>query len=248
MRKLLVVNSNTSAAATDRIAAGCAARVGSETRVRYVNATAGPQGIDTRLDVALSAVETVRVVAQHRDDFDAFVVACGLDPGLDAARQVTDKPVLGIAEAGMLVACTLGATFSVLVPLRAQVTAMKELVDHYGLRSRLASVRPVEMTTAELIGGRERLTAQLVTVARLAVEEDLAEVVVLTGSVMGGLEDELTPEVGVPVVSGMVCAIKLAEALIDLRVHTSHRYTYRTVTKHDRLTGYADFQEVYSAE
>ncbi len=248
MRKLLVVNSNTSAAATDRIAAGCATHVGADTRVRYVNATDGPQGIDTRLDVAVSAVETARIVAQHRDDFDAFVVACGLDPGLDAARQVTDKPVIGIAEAGMLVACTLGATFSVLVPMGAQVTVMRDLVDHYGLRSRLASVRPVEMTTAELIGGRERLTMQLVGAARLAVDEDLAEVVVLTGSVMAGLEEELTSGVGVPVLSGMVCAIKLAEALIDLRVHTSHRYTYRTVAKHDRLIGYADLQEVYSAE
>ncbi len=213
MRKLLVVNSNTSAAATERIATGCAAHVGSNTQVTYLTAAAGPQGIDTRLDVAISAVETARIVAQRRHDFDAFVVACGLDPGLDAARQVTDRPVIGIAEAGMLLACTLGARFSVLVPMRAQVTAMRELVDHYGLRGRLASVRPVDMTTAELIGGRARLKGHLLTAARLAVDEDLAEVIVLTGSVRAGLDDELTPEVGVPVVSGMVCAIKLAETL-----------------------------------
>jgi allantoin racemase len=184
--RLLVVNSNTSVSATQRIAAGCAGYVRPMTEVSYVNVEAGPQGIDTPLDRAISGLGTARAIALHRHTFDAFVVACGMDPGLDAARQVTDKPVVGIAEAGMLMACTLGARFSVLVPMRSSTAPMQDLVGHYGLTSRLASIVPLEMATSELIDGPGALRARVLEAARTAHERDLAEVVVMTGSVMVG--------------------------------------------------------------
>jgi len=147
----------------------------------------------------------------------------------------------------MLIACTLGAKFSVLISMRSGTAAMEELVGRYGLRSRLASVVAVEMATAELIRGGDPLRERLISAARRAIDEDMAEVIVLTGSVMGGLEQEVTRQTGVPALSGMVCAIKLAENLVDLGVRTSHLYKYRTFHKLDRLIGYADLQQVYSA-
>jgi Asp/Glu/hydantoin racemase len=76
MRRILVVNSNTSTVATEHIRARCAARVDAATHVTYVNIEAGPQGIDSLLDRAIAGIETVRVITQHREEFDAFVVAC----------------------------------------------------------------------------------------------------------------------------------------------------------------------------
>ena len=246
MRRLLVVNSNTSSLATERIRAGCAPHVDAATQVTYVNTEAGPQGIDSLLDRAIAGLETVRVIAQHRTVFDAFVVACGSDPGLDVARQVTDRPVVGIAEAAMLMACTLGAKFSVLIPMRSETTAMEELVRHYGLSSRLASIEALELTTAEMIGGVDLLRQRVVRAAQTVADRDLAEVVIMTGSVMAGLEQDVTREVGIPALSGMVCGIKLAETLVDLGVRTSHRHKYRTFHKLDHLVGYPDLQHVYS--
>jgi allantoin racemase len=245
--KLLVVNSNTSTAATERIRTGCEPHLRPGAQASYLNAEAGPQGIDSLLDVAVSGIETLRLIARHRDDYDAFVVACGLDPMLDAARQVTDKPVVGIAEAGMLFACTLGATFSILITNRAQTSFVRETVRHYGLERRLASVRALETTTAQMIGGLDQMHDRLVAAARQAVEEDLAEVIVLTGSIFGLVAPAIAPRVGVPVLSGLVCAVKLAQDLVELGVRTSHVYTYRTPAKRDRLLGYEDLQAVYSS-
>ena len=42
------------------------------------------------------------------------MIACFSDPGLYSAREVTAKPVLGIAECGVLTALTLGHRFGVL--------------------------------------------------------------------------------------------------------------------------------------
>jgi allantoin racemase len=247
VRRILVVNSNTSETGTQKIAAGCEPHVRQGTHVDYVNVEAGPEGIDTVLDIAVSGVETVRTIASKRDAYDAFVVACANDPGLDAARHVTDKPVLGIAEAGMLFALPLGATFSLVTLLRSEIPLMREMAAHYGLAARLASVMTLDVTAAEAIGGQTSLYERFVAVGREAVERDMAEVIVLTGSVMCGIERDLSRDLGTPVVSGMLAAIKLAEDLIDLGLRTSRLYKYATPVKHDRLIGYEDLQAVYSA-
>ncbi len=44
---------------------------------------------------------------------DAAVIAAYGDPGLVAARELFDLPVVGMAEAAMLTACQLGARFAV---------------------------------------------------------------------------------------------------------------------------------------
>ena len=62
------------------------------------------------------------------------------------------------------------------------------------ITSRLASVRAIELSTAEL-ADRDALFRRTVEGARLAVKEDRAEVIVMTGSVMVGLEEKLSQEV-----------------------------------------------------
>jgi allantoin racemase len=247
MPKVLVVNSNSSAGATEQIEAGCRPHVTDGTEVSYITAAAGPEGIDTPLDVAISGLETTRAIVRHRDEFDAFIVACGNDPGLDMARQVTDKPVVGIAEAGILFALTLGAKFSPLTLLRSEIPSVEEMVARYGLTSRLASVATLDISAGELIGGSGDNYDRFVQTAATARDRDMAEVIVLVGSVMAGLENRLTEDVGIPVVSGMVCAIKLAADLAELGVRTSRAFKFATPQKFDRLVGYDDFQGVYGA-
>ena len=66
----------------------------------------------------------------------------------------------------------------------------------------------------------------VVAQARLAVEEDRAEVIVLGCGGMAGLDERLAADLGVPVVEGVTAAIKLAEGLTDLRLTTSKVRTF----------------------
>ena len=246
MKKILIINSNTSLAATKHIERGLAPYVKDGFEVTFVNAAAGPEGIDTLLDIGISALETARIIAANRGEFDAYIVACGADPGLDMCRQIVDEPVVGLAESAMLLACPLGYKFSIMTTLEAEIPIVQQLVNHYGLSARLASVRAIDMTTAEL-ADRKTLFDLMVAGARQAVKDDRAEVIILAGSVMLGLEDKLSDAVQVPVLTGMVSALKMAEALVDYGQKTSRAYKYSTPDKHDKLTGYDDFQDVYSA-
>jgi allantoin racemase len=244
-RKILIINPNTNPAATQIIESKLQPFVRTGTQLKFVNAENGPQGIDTCLDVAISSIEAAKIVAANRNDYAAFILACGIDPGLDACRQIVSQPVVGIAEAAMLMACMLGHKFSIIATLKEEIPQIEELVSRNGLQTRLASIRPIQMTTAEL-ADRKAMFERIIEASRKAVEEDLAEVIVLTGSVMAGSQDEISQAVQVPVIVGLISALLLTEALLDYGQGTSKAYKYKQIEKMDRLIGYEEFQSVYS--
>ena len=57
---------------------------------------------------------TLEWVLRRADDVDAFVFACfSAHAAIDATRELTRKPALGIAEAAMAVASLVGHRFSI---------------------------------------------------------------------------------------------------------------------------------------
>ena len=64
--------------------------------------------IATRAEAAIGAVAALDMLAERRGAIDAAIVAAFGDPGLGGARELFDFPVVGMAEAAMLMACMLG--------------------------------------------------------------------------------------------------------------------------------------------
>ena len=80
------------------------------------------------------------------ENFDGFVIACYSDhPTIYALREITHKPVLGIAEASMYLACMLGYKFSIVTTNEEWEPLLWDAVQHYGLAQRCASVRSARM-------------------------------------------------------------------------------------------------------
>ena len=98
----------------------------------------------------------------------------------------------------------------------------------YGLISRCARVRAADVAVLDLeIPGspaRERISREI----GRAVDEDHAEAIVLGCAGMADLAGELSREHGLPVIDGVVAAVKLAEALVSLGLKTSKRGGYAT--------------------
>ena len=61
--------------------------------------------------------EMTRDIHEEATRYDGIAIACYGDPGLYAARELASVPVVGIAEASMLVACTVAHRFSVVTVL-----------------------------------------------------------------------------------------------------------------------------------
>lgn len=103
MPRILLLNPNTSETATNYMVDKCRKIAASDTEVRGANPKArvglNVPTILSYVDSAICAVETVRVAWDEKDSYDGVIVAGFSDPGLDALKEVLDKPAMGIAEA-----------------------------------------------------------------------------------------------------------------------------------------------------
>jgi allantoin racemase len=113
------------------------------------------------------------------------------DPGLRAGRELGPTLVMGPSLAGLHAACMLGDRYSVLAVSRNLVSEHRALARDYGLESRLASVRSVEIPVLQLNDDVDLLVDALSEQARLAVVEDGADVLVLGCTGMIGLVDPI---------------------------------------------------------
>lgn len=224
--KILVINPNTTASMTAHIGVAARNAASPGTEIVAVNPAHGPVSIEGYFDEAMSLAGLLSTIRSN-PDCDAVVIACFDDTGLDAARCLTDRPVIGIGEAAYHFASMISNKFSVVTTLARSVPALEHNLSRYGLSVRCARVRSSEVAVLELeqpgSNARQKISAEI----GLAVSEDRAEAIVLGCAGMAGLANDLAQEHGLPVLDGVTCAVKLAEAMAGLNMRTS------------RLGGYA---------
>ena len=150
--------------------------------------------------------------------FDAAIIGCFYDMGLQAAREVTERMVVvAPCEASTHIAATLGDKFSVIVGRRKWIPQMRENVVRYGMKERLASFKSVDLGVLEFHQDEDETARRFKQVGREAVERDGAEVLVLGCTATYGFYRELQEELGVPVIDSMIAAFKAAEFAAELR-------------------------------
>ena len=220
--RLLVVNPNTSASMTQRIGAAARAAAGRGVEVVAVNPASGPASIEGYFDEVFAAPGLVEEVAKgDAAGFDAFIVACFDDTGLEAARSAARGPVIGIGEAAFHLATLIAHRFSVVTTLSRSIAPIEANLVKYGLASRCARVRACEVPVLALddpaSGAREKLSAEI----DRAMADDRAEAIVLGCAGMADLAAALSRRHGLPVVDGVAAAVKLAESLVGLGLATS---------------------------
>lgn len=216
MTRILVVNSNTTDSVTARIDHAARAAAPAGVVVETISAPFGLPLIVTRADWLVAGPATLAALAERRGGYDAAVIACFGDPGLDAAKELLDVPVLGISEAAFHAAAMLGRRFGVVSFTAALRPMFEDCLDHHGLRARCAGFRMGPAFAGDPGAVAEERRALLAELCRASVEQDGAEAVILAGGPLAGLAPELQPEVAVPLIDGTAAAVRLAAALVGL--------------------------------
>jgi len=225
--KILVINPNTSASMTEAIATECRRVAAPGTVIDAVSPAYGPRSIETHTEDAIAAAATIETALRHRDDgYDAIVVACFIDPALMAIREIVDVPVIGIAEAAAHVASLVAPKFSVVTVMRRLEHQIAATIDRSGLAARCVSVRSIDLSVLGLEEDLDATIAAIEAESRLAIEQDGAEAILLGCAGLGPLDKELQSRLGVPVLDGCGCAVKLAEACVGYGVTTSKVLSY----------------------
>ena len=207
---ILVINPNSSQAVTDGIDKAMAPlRLQGGPAIECVTLRDGPPGIETQAHVEQVVAPIGSMVKSRDNDCSAFVIASYSDPGLHAAREVTAKPVLGIAECGILTALTLGQRFGVISILRKSIPRHLRYVGQMGLSDRMAGDRAIGLGVTEL--SNEATTfARMAEVAAELRDEDGADVLIMGCAGMARYRDRLSRHVGLPVVEPSQAAVSMA--------------------------------------
>ena len=175
----------------------------------------GPPGIETQAHVDGVVAPLLAHCAALEDSASAFVIACYSDPGLAALREQSARPVLGIAEASILTAMTLGQRFGIISILSKSIPRHMRYVGAMGVMDRLAADMPLELGVLEL-ADEERTFDRLKTVGSRLRDEAMANVLILGCAGMTRYCDDLQEYLGVPVVEPCRAAAAMAIGRVAL--------------------------------
>ncbi|MGH7099300.1 MAG: aspartate/glutamate racemase family protein [Stellaceae bacterium] len=208
--RILVINPNSTEAVTaaiDRAMAPLRSPGGPE--IRAVTLKEGPPGVESQIDADGVILPLLRLIRDEERGTGAFVIACFSDPGLFAARETTAKPVLGIAECGILWALTLGHRFGVISILARSVPRHLRYIAAMGVKDRLAADLPIELGVTALADERATLERMIAVGTRLR-DEHGADVLVMGCAGMARYRDALAEVVRRPVVEPTQAAVAVA--------------------------------------
>lgn len=215
--KILVINPNTSLEMTEQIERELRKIKRTETILEVARLAKGPLTIESAYDEALAIPELLSLVGKaDQENYDALIIACFSDPGLNAAREISHMPVIGIGETSMCIATLLGHKFSIITTLKQRVASKIRYARTLGLESKLASVRSLNIPVIETSLQTEKTKGAILEVAKKAIEEDGAETIILGCAGMVSYSKELERELGAPILDPTSIALKITEAIVDL--------------------------------
>lgn len=158
-------------------------------------------------------------VKAEEEGFDAVCINTVSDSALASLRSRLSIPVIGPGIASFHTAAMLGHKFSILTMWPQWIPMYKDSLRKYGLESRLASIRHINTRpdVQELLEGKEEIVfAKLEEQARLAIEKDGADVIIIGSTTMHQSHAYLAEHLPVPVINPGLVAYKICEMFLDL--------------------------------
>ncbi|MBK1789434.1 aspartate/glutamate racemase family protein [Prauserella cavernicola] len=199
---------------------------GSDTRITVTAVDRGPASVESAYEeyLAIPAMgEALRDA--ERAGTDATVLGCFGDPGLDGLRELAGRPVVGPAGAAMALACTLGHSFSVVTVSSGVRPLLRRLAWETGVLPALCEVRSVELSVLAINQDHDAAYAALRAECEQALSTTDADTLVLGCMSMGflGAAEQLTAELGVPVLNPIRAAVHHAQTLHRMGLTPSRR-------------------------
>jgi len=187
--------------------------------VDIITVNAGPKSIETRIEEAYASVSYLPKLYSLSQSYDGFIIGCFGDPGVRAARELVDKPVVGPAESTLHVAAQLADKFTIISPLKTTVKLISDVVKLYGFENRVEAIVPVEIPVLDIINKPEVLANRILDV----VSRSKGEAIILGCMSMGfALIDEiLRTKLEIPILNPVKISLKTAELMVKLALSHS---------------------------
>ncbi len=215
MRRILIINPNATQSITERLLREAKKLESAELTVSAITSVKGPEAIVTAADEIRAAFHVLEELKAREGSYDAAVIACASDPGLQAAREMLSVPVTGIFESGAYACNMHGGRFSVIGSCDwLDIACFSETAKRYSLDGHLASVKYIG---TGVCGVDERALPLLDEKIEEAKLQDGACAVLLGCAAFAGMGAALSEKHGIYVSDGVCEAVSMAAMLVDVQ-------------------------------
>lgn len=215
--RLLLINPNTSSWVTQALAVQIQSVVGNTNAfaLDLATATLGASYIATEASYVIAGHALLDCYAANANGHNAVIVGCFGDPGAEALREMSGLPVIGMAEAAMQEASSIGQ-FSIVTGGQAWKPMLLRLTMVLGYHNQLTDVVAVSESAAELAKNRAKALDTLELACEQAGQGG-AKAIILGGAAFAGYGDELARRTGLAVIDSVSATaramLKLASGL-----------------------------------
>ncbi len=202
-----------------------------DSNVTVLEVGEGPLSIESSIEEHISVGPMLVKLRSIRDEgpYDAIIIGCAGDPGLSAARELMEIPVIGPAESSYHFACMVSDRFSVLLTPQAGVESgdsIRRYIRTLGLENRLTSIEFLKSSVVDMWRSDDDALVKQASGAIENAAENGAGCVVFGCMSMGfQLIDEQVRDSIIPIINPLKTAIKTAELFTEMGMKHS-RITY----------------------
>ncbi|KAK5114658.1 hypothetical protein LTR62_002231 [Meristemomyces frigidus] len=202
-----------------------------------------PTAIEGNFDNVMSASAAARALIplQQRENYDAVLVACYSDHALiRMLREEFEIPVIGIMEASLIAARTLGARFGIVATSRRSKIIHGDAVRHYGMEGFCAGIEACDLGVLDLERKPREVVKSVMQEAAKKLIGRGAEVVTLGCAGMSGMKEAVEEAVGkegVVVVDGVVAGVHHLVGLVRMGARTAKGGMYASSARGRKARG-----------
>jgi|TARA_B110000003_G_C16542435_1_gene493316 Asp/Glu/hydantoin racemase len=219
--KILLYNPNTSESITNTLYETAKLVVSQGTTLVPMTAKKGFPYISTKAEAQIAGTTVLEVIAEKHLEYDAIIIAAFGDPGLIAARDLFNIPIIGLGEAAMLSACLFGKKFSIISFTNAMSAWYEESVELLGLQHRYAGFRAIDGVVLSIDQIKSLQKDALIQSANKAINADGGNVIIFAGAPLSGFKKIVQEEISVPIIDCAEAALKQAELSVIMNHGTS---------------------------
>jgi allantoin racemase len=210
--RLLIINPNTTTAMTDKVREAARSFLPAGTSITAVSGRFGPRYIASRATFAVASHAAIDAFAAHAPGHDHVLLACFGDPGLDALREASTVPVIGLVEASVREASPSGQRFSIVTGGALWEPMLRESLLVRGLASHLASIRTVAPDGGMIARDPDGALRLLADACAACITADGAQTVILGGVGLIGLAQRIGPMINAPVICSVMAGLRAVVA------------------------------------
>lgn len=224
-----MINPNTNQKNTKVIADAIAPYTSESLQVDVVSPEKGPVGLESYYHNYLASVHVHKqIIDAEKEGYDGVVIACYGDPGVEAAKELVNIPVVGITEASYALARILCTKFLVVVSAETAVPRQIRYIKSLGIPDFQYAVKPIGLTVLGVMSDRMSAKELIAKNCEIALKETGAELIVMGCSGFSGLRKDLEKGLQVPIIDPVVAGLHICEALIKMNLSQSKVSTYKT--------------------